>query len=362
MKNKILLSLPAFLFFLTYVSAQKYSNEFLSIGVGARAQGMSGAVSATTNDVFAGYWNPAGLTELNAPFQIGAMHAEWFAGVAKYDFIGLAKIINEEKKSVVGLSIIRFGIDNIPYTLNLIGPDGSINYDKVTQFSSADYALNLTYAQQWKGISIGGNLKIIRRTIGSFAGAWGFGGDLGLQYKKGNWRFGAMARDLTTTFNAWTTTLTDDEKRVFTSTGNDIPKSSVEVTKPTLTLATAYRAKINSHFDMTSEIDANLTTDGQRNVLISSSAINIDPKVGVEIGYDRLVWFRFGVGNIQRYKDETDPTKKTLSVQPNIGLGVKVGRLYIDYALTNLGNVSQVLYSNIFSLKLDIQHTTKPNR
>ncbi len=41
--------------------AQKYSNEFLSIGVGAKAQALGNAVVAQTNDVTAGVWNPAGL-------------------------------------------------------------------------------------------------------------------------------------------------------------------------------------------------------------------------------------------------------------------------------------------------------------
>ena len=45
---------------------QKYSNEFLSIGVGARAQGMGNAFIASVDDVTAGYWNPAGLASFGA--------------------------------------------------------------------------------------------------------------------------------------------------------------------------------------------------------------------------------------------------------------------------------------------------------
>ena len=41
--------------------APKYSNEFLAIGVGARALGMGSAYTAVVNDVTSGYWNPAGL-------------------------------------------------------------------------------------------------------------------------------------------------------------------------------------------------------------------------------------------------------------------------------------------------------------
>jgi len=80
------LLLPALLL----AEVPKFSNEFLSIGVGARSFGMSHAVSATTVDVTAGYWNPAGLTGLERDADFGLMHAEYFAGIAKYDYGGFA--------------------------------------------------------------------------------------------------------------------------------------------------------------------------------------------------------------------------------------------------------------------------------
>ena len=355
--KKALLILSIFTGIKNLTIAQKYSNEFLAIGVGARAQGMSGAVTATTNDIYSSYWNSAGLTNLESPFQIGVMHAEWFGGVAKYDFLGFAKPLKGDRKRAIGLSIIRLGIDGIPYTLNLVGADGSINYNNITEFSAADYAVNLSYAQQMKNPnwSIGGNVKIIRRVIGSFAGAWGVGADVSVQYRKGNWRFAAVGRDITTTYNAWTATLTDQEKSVFASTNNEIPKSSVEITKPTVILGGAFSRPLSSKVDFTVEMDAGFTTDGQRNVLISSRSLNVDPRLGVEVGYNKNIWLRTGIGNFQRVKNEEDPTVKDLEFQPNIGVGLKLGRLHIDYALTNLGGISQVLYSHIFSVKLDLK-------
>jgi hypothetical protein len=362
MKKSLLLFL-SFFSIISIASAQKYSNEFLAIGVGARAQGMSGAVTATSNDLFSSYWNPAGLAQLESPFQLGIMHAEWFGGIAKYDYLGMAKPLKGDKKRAIGLSIIRLGIDKIPNTLNLVGPDGSINYDKVTEFSAADYAVNFSYAQQMKNpnLSIGGNLKVIRRIIGSFAGAWGVGADFGIQYKKGDWRLAAVGRDITTTYNAWTATLTDEEKRVFSSTNNVIPQSSVEITKPTIVLGAAFVKSVSKKVNLTVEGNFAFTTDGQRNTIINSKAINIDPRLGFEVGYNKNVWLRLGVGNFQYIKNEEDPLKKDLNFQPNIGLGLKLGRIHIDYALTNLGNVSQVLYSHIFSLKLDLKASTRDN-
>ena len=104
------------------VAQVKYSNEFLSIGAGARAQGLSSSMVAHVNDVSAGFWNPAGLTQIEVPFQISAMHAEWFAGIAKYDYLSFAKPLKGDNNSAFGLSVIRLGIDNIPNTLNRPSP------------------------------------------------------------------------------------------------------------------------------------------------------------------------------------------------------------------------------------------------
>src|SRR5450432_1926198 len=79
--------------------APKYSNEFLSIGIGARALAMSNSVVASTNDATSGYWNPAGLTNIQSNMQIAAMHSEYFAGIAKYDYGCVATPV--DKSSVI---------------------------------------------------------------------------------------------------------------------------------------------------------------------------------------------------------------------------------------------------------------------
>ena len=349
-----------------FAQAPKYSNEFLSIGVGARAHGMSGAMVASADDVTSVYWNPAGLTgiyfaEQKIPFQLGFMHAEWFAGIAGYDYIGLAKPLNESKSSILSLSLVRFGIDQIPNTLNLISPDGTINYDNVTEFSAADYAFFISYAQQLKNPkwSVGANTKIIRRIIGSFGTAWGFGLDVGVQYKTGDWRFGATGRDISSTYNAWKFNLTEEEKLVFQKTGNIIPVSSVEVTLPSLLLGVAYQKAFAEKYKLQAEIDFDFTFDGQRNTLISSKLASMNPHVGLEIVYDDFLFLRTGIGNIQKAKDDLDATKTITTIQPNFGVGILLGRVTIDYALTNIGNTSQVLYSNIFSILINLKKRKK---
>lgn len=341
--------------------AQKYSNEFLSIGVGAQAHGMSGAQTAHVSDITAAYWNPAGLSEISAPFQVAAMHAEWFVGVSQYDYLSFGKSLNREQNSFLAISLIRLGIDNIPYTINLVNPDGTVNYDNVSSFSAADYALMGSYARKLKNpaLSVGGSVKVIRRVIGSFGGAWGFGADLGMQYRKGNWMLGAQGRDLTTTFNAWSFNLTEREKEVFLQTDNEIPTGGTEITRPRFILGAAYRAKVGEKTTLLPAIDLDFTTDGQRNVLVSSKTFNMDPRIGIEANYDGFVQLRLGVGNFQRVKDDFDPNKDVLTLQPNFGVGLRLGRVQLDYALTDIGNVSQVLYSHIFSVRIDFKERAR---
>ena len=339
-------------------TSRKYSNEFLAIGVGARALGMSGSYVTTVNDVTSGYWNPAGLTQIKKDFQVGLMHAEYFAGIAKYDYGSFAA--NIDSASAFGFSIVRFGVDDIPNTTQLIDSDGNIDYDRISSFSAADYAFLFSYARKSKikGLRYGANVKIIYRKVGEFAKAWGFGLDAGVQYDYKSWKFGLMARDVTSTFNAWSFSLTEETIDVFNKTNNEIPNNSTEVTLPKAIIGIGRTIKISNKFDLLGELDFDLSTDGKRNVLITGDPVSIDPHVGFEIGYGKMIFLRLGVGNIQKVTDILENDK--ISYQPNFGIGIQFRGIALDYALSDIGDQSVALYSNIFSLRFDINKQSQP--
>lgn len=120
-------------------TSRAYSNEFLNIGVDAAALGMSNAVVASTNDVNAGYWNPAGLMRVQEQ-EISVMHANYFANIAQYNYGAFAMPIDDF--SAFGFSVIRFSVDDILNTTQLIDQQGNINYDRISTFSTADWLLH----------------------------------------------------------------------------------------------------------------------------------------------------------------------------------------------------------------------------
>ncbi|MEJ7827745.1 MAG: PorV/PorQ family protein [Segetibacter sp.] len=348
-----------------YGQFRKYSNEFLNIGAGARGLAMGGAQVGSVQDGTAGYWNPAGLVGIKDYPSVNIMHAEYFAGIGKYDYGSIAIPLRDEKR-VVGLSVLRFAVDDIPNTLFLVEPDGSVNYNNIRTFSSADYAFLLSYAQKLKDeddrkLSFGGNVKVIHRKVGSFATAWGFGLDAGIQYHVNNWQFGLAARDITTTFNAWSFSFTEREKEVLYLTNNDIPVKSTELTAPRLVAGAAHIFPISEKFSLTAEANLDLTFDGQRNTVVSSKVINIDPHVGVEASYQNSIFFRAGISNFQKALSDSDTLnqKKVWIYQPSVGAGFRIKNVMIDYAFTNLANQSNPLYTHIFSLRVDL---TKDNK
>ncbi len=337
----------------TIVCAQttrKYSNEFMNIGVDAAALGMSNAVIATTNDVNSGYWNPAGLVHLEDN-QIALMHSSYFANIANYNYIAYAKPLDD--RSAIGFSIIRFGVDDILDTTQLIDEQGNVNYDNINLFSAADYGFTFSYARKLpiEGLNYGINAKVIRRIIGDFASSWGFGFDLGIQFERNDWKFGVMVRDITTTFNAWAINedrLTDI-KNAIPGENQEAPEGT-EITLPKMQIGMSKQFVFNYDYTLRTELDLNIRFE-QNNDIISTSFASINPALGFEFGYTDMVFLRAGLGNFQT-ELQIDNTEQ-LSFQPNFGVGFKYRGIQIDYAFTDIGDQSAALYSNVFSVKLD---------
>lgn len=323
----------------------------MNIGVDAAALGMSNAVTASTNDVNSGYWNPAGLIHLEDK-QASLMHASYFANIAQYDYAGFAMPIDSE--SAWGLSVIRFGVDDILNTTELIDSEGNIDYNRISLFSTADYGVTFSYARKLKipGFQYGVNAKVIRRVIGDFADSWGFGFDIGVQFERDDWKFGLMVRDVTTTYNIWNINeeAYNKIKEAIPGENQELPEDS-EITLPKAQLGIAKKFIIRYDYSILAAVNLNMSF-ARTNDIISTDVVSVDPAAGFEFGYTDMVFLRAGVGNFQNVK-QLDGSEK-VGFQPNIGLGFKYKGIQVDYALTDIGDQSVALYSNIFSVKVDL--------
>ncbi|MEO6612792.1 MAG: PorV/PorQ family protein [Chitinophagaceae bacterium] len=359
--NRIYLTLVTTLFFFSATAQfRKYSNEFLNIGAGARGLSMGSSQVASVSDGTAGYWNPAGLVGVKDHPQLNLMHAEYFAGIGKYDYVNVA-FPTANNKRTIGITGLRFAVDDIMNTLFLVEPDGSLNYNNIQAFSSADYAFIFSFAQKFKErgkkkINFGLNAKVIHRSVGKFAKAWGFGLDAGFQVQANKWKFGIAGRDITSTFNAWSFSFTEREKEVLYLTNNEIPVKSTELTAPRLVLGVARDFKLGKKLSLLAEANIDLTFDGQRNTLISADPVSADPKLGLELNINNVFYLRGGINNFQRALADEDTVnqKRVWIYQPSAGAGFRINNVTIDYAFTNLANQSNPLFTHVFSLKLDL--------
>ncbi len=346
-----LISLIMFITPLAAQTARNYSNEFMNIGVDAAGLSMSGAVVASTDDINSGYWNPAGLVNLDDS-SVALMHSSYFANIANYNYIAFAMPLDD--KSAVGMSIIRFGVDDILDTTLLIDQQGNINYDRINLFSAVDYGFTFSYARELSisGLNYGVNAKIIRRIIGEFASSWGFGLDFGIQFKSKDWKFGIMTRDITTTFNSWTfdNERLDEIQNAIPGQNQEEPEA-IELTLPKLQIGVAKTFTFNYDYSLKTEIDL-LCRFEQNNNLISTSFVSISPALGFEFGYVDLLYIRGGVGNFQN--ELQFDNSESLTFQPNLGIGFNYRGISVDYAVTDIGDQSVALYSNVFSIEIDL--------
>ena len=314
MPKKLFLLLPILFISLTPIKAQtvfgKYAGEFMAIGVGSRPLGMGGAFVGVADDVTAGYYNPAGLANLNYP-QISLMHSEQFGDLVNYDYGAVGIPFGTDMS--FGLSIMRLGVDGIPDTRNALidGQTGELindinnifarlDYDRITEFSNQDWAFYLTFAKrQSENFYWGANIKIIRRDIAEF-GATGIGFDVGVFYIPAeNLTLGVNIQDITTTLIAW-------------DTGRN------ELVSPTLKLGSAYKITGFLGGYIMPVLDFDIRFENRQFASqFNLGPVSLDIRAGLEIDISNLVYIRGGYSDVKQF---------------TVGAGVKLPKLNIDYS------------------------------
>jgi hypothetical protein len=163
------------------------AGAYLKMGVGARALGMGSAFTAIADDSTAAFWNPAGLAKLKRD-EASFMHANLTLD-RDYNFFNYAHVLkdkNGDKKAVVALSHMRFGVDGIPETR--VNPDGTPimtddnKYVKIfSYFDDTEKNTFASYARSFNNLHAGVNVKFLKQELfDKKADTWGM--DLGFMY------------------------------------------------------------------------------------------------------------------------------------------------------------------------------------
>ncbi|TBR17558.1 PorV/PorQ family protein [bacterium] len=150
--------------------------QFLKLGAGSRAGAMGEAYSALADDVYAVYYNPAGLVRMRGS-QLAAGHAEHFQGIS-YEFAGFGYPVKDSSGTVTsafGGAIYNLSVADIERrSADTRSPTGN--------FTAGDYSYNLSYARLLTPkLSLGVTGKVVQETIDSYS-ASAFAMDFGAQY------------------------------------------------------------------------------------------------------------------------------------------------------------------------------------
>lgn len=275
----------------------KYSGEFLYLGVGGKALGMGGAFVSIADDASAGYYNPAGLSQLDQK-ELVFMHSETFGSLLNHDFLGYVLPLH---KSTLAFSLICLGGGGIKITelQNPGEPISASNRPYVKEEKShGDYVFIFSYSLgKSKKFFLGANFKLIYRNI-AVNSAYGAGLDLGaLVNLAHNITLGVNLMDFTTTLLAYDT-------------------GTKESIYPTFKLGLSTKRKFENFF-LTLALDSDIRKEKRRHsTQYWIGDFSLDTHYGLDLSYLEKFMLRggFDQGNL------------------TLGFGFKVKRFTVDMA------------------------------
>ncbi|MBD3221106.1 hypothetical protein GF314_07655 [bacterium] len=302
----------------------KFAGAFMENGGGARALGMGGAFTAVGSDASTTFWNPAALGQFDR-HEIMLMHAERFGDLVDRDFLAGVVPLNMslfgEQTGSLGFTVIRLGIDDIPFTEHLADEldsdgDGIVSdpeafeilrpelQDRIRYKSDQELAAMLSYGE-WRGDwLLGGTLKVIHQSVGDYSSI-GIGADLAAMRPGlwGNLDFGLKLQDITTTYLSWST-------------------SHTEVIYPTVVPGFAYHVSMPStavDLVLASSFECRFENRGEADQW-SAGSFSCNSHWGAELGFSQKVFVRAGF----------DSGFETENV--TAGAGLLLGPMMVDYA------------------------------
>lgn len=305
----------------TSVSAQSfgtYAGEFMQLGVGARSFALGGAGAAISEDVTAGYWNPAGLTNLTYP-NVAGMYETRFDGTMKYQYGAFGLPIGSTASAA--LSVFHLAISDIKDTRAAFrdrNANGQVDFDdyldtnQVRNFSNYDWGFLLSYADKYDStLSYGVNAKVLLRKLDPTNKGIGFGVDVGIRYlATDRLILAAVGQDLTTTLLSYST-------------------GTKELVSPTIKLGSAYHLYLtdDGYHRVIPTVDMDLRFEDRAATQLALGPISADFHLGAEYRFGEIFAIRGGYSDINAL---------------TVGAGLKLPKLNVDYAFMSMNRLDQL--------------------
>jgi len=265
------------------------SGQILKMSVGANAVGMGESYVASADDVYATYWNPAGLSKVDR-IQIGLMHNEWFEDI-RYEYIGYVQPTSNLGTLAGSVSYVSMGV---------LDKTDETGIDKGT-FRPYDILATLSYGTKLNdSISIGVNTKFLQEKIDEQK-AQAFAVDLGGMYTtKSGLIIGVNVQNFGT-------------KMKFVEESFKLPLN--------FNVGAAYKLLDNA---LTFAVDANIPSDN-------------DVNVGMGADYRVMGMFDLRVG----YRYTAGGNDLGIASGLRAGVGFGIGKYRLDYAFVPYGELGQ---------------------
>lgn len=303
--------------------------QFLKIGVGPRAVGMGSAFTATSDDITAVYWNPAGLANINSN-EAFFNHTTWIADVG-FDYASIATHL--PGIGTIGAFVVVLNAIDGMLIRTVENPLGTGE-----RFDAGSMAIGLSFARNLTdNFSIGFNAKYIREYIWNESAA-GFALDAGAMYKipiLNEFRLAASISNFGTKMKMHGRDILEIKQVGTNGTGNLI-NSFIELEEWELPLM--FRVGVAA--DLIKDESSRLTT--------AIDAVHPNDhteyvNTGFEYAWNEMIFLRGGYTSLFE-KD----TEKGLTV--GVGLNYRLiesVRVLFDYAYQDFGRLENVHYFSV---------------
>lgn len=166
----------------------------LRMGAGARALSMGSAYVAEASDASAGYWNPAGLVDIQKA-SLTTMYSADMSFDRSYNYFAFGYTFNF---GTLGVSWLNSGITDISKYSS-----GNV-YEGTFKDMNNVFLISYAYKYPDKTLSVGGSFKVVNQKIDDY-NKTGVGGDIGFKFHPtDNSAFGFIVRDIGTQVDGWT--------------------------------------------------------------------------------------------------------------------------------------------------------------